>query len=78
MKRNRFLGPMLNVSISNWSVDSVERGVELERIEKSLFFHLMKLHSMDQSFKKLYYEELHIMWDEIWYSKEQEKEMFIS
>ena len=58
-----FLGPMLHTSISDWSVDSLERGVELERIEKSMFFHQLKLHGMDHSFKKLY-EELNTMWDE--------------
>ena len=58
-----FLGPMLETSISDWSVDGVERGVELERIENSMFFHQLKLHGMDQSFKQLY-EELNEIWDQ--------------
>ena len=65
-----FLGPMLDVSISDWTVDGIERGVELERIENSMFFHQLKLHGMDHSFKQLF-EDLHLIWDEygIPYSK---------
>ena len=57
-----FLGPMLNVSISDWSVDRVEKGVELKQIENSIFFHQLKKHEMDQYCKKMY-KELHMMWD---------------
>ena len=58
-----FLGPMLCPSITDWTVDGLERGLELEQIEKSMFFQQLKEHGMVQSFKKLY-EELHIVWDE--------------
>ena len=58
-----FLGQMLRPFMSDWSVDSLERGLELERIEESMFFNQLKMHGMDNSFKKLY-EELHLIWDE--------------
>ena len=54
---------MLSPSITDWTVDGLERGLELEQIEKSIFSHQLKQHGMDQSFKTLY-EELHIVWDE--------------
>ena len=58
-----FLEPMLQTSISDWPADGLERALELERIEGSMFFHQLKLHGMDHSFKQLI-EELHKMWDE--------------
>ncbi len=54
---------MLDVSISDWSVDGLERAVEQERIENSMFFNQIKLHGIDQSFKQLY-EDLHTIWDQ--------------
>ena len=44
-------------------VDALERCLELEQIEKSMFFQQLKQHGMEQSFKTLY-EELHVIWDE--------------
>ena len=46
-----FLEPMLQRSISDWLADGLERALELERIETSMFFHQLKLHGMDHSFK---------------------------
>ena len=54
------LGPMLCPSITDWTVDGLERGLELEQIEKFKFFQQLKQHGMEQSFKTLY-EELHII-----------------
>ena len=58
-----FLEPMLQASKSDWKIDDLERALELEQIEESMFFNQIKLHGMDHSFKKLI-EELHLMWDE--------------
>ena len=57
-----YLEPMLQISISDWLADGLERALELERIEASMFFHQFKLHRMDHSFKQLI-EELQVMWD---------------
>ena len=54
---------MIDVSISDWAVDGIERGMELERIQNSMFFNQIKLHGMDHSFKQLY-GDLHMAWDE--------------
>ena len=54
---------MLCPSITDWTVDGLERGLELERIEKSMFFQQLKQHGMEQSFET-FYKELHIVWDE--------------
>ena len=58
-----FLEPMLHPSMSDWMTDGLERALELERIEASMFFHQLKLHGMDHSFKLLI-QELQEMWDE--------------
>ena len=63
LREMAFLEPMLQASKSDWKIDGLERALELERIEESMFFHQLKLHGMDHSFKKLL-EELHLMWDE--------------
>ena len=58
-----FLEQMLHPFMFDWSVDSLKRGLELERIKASMFFHQSKLHGMGNSFKKLY-KELNMIWDE--------------
>ena len=58
-----FLEPMLQASKSDWKIDGLERALELEQIEESMFFNQIKLHRMDHSFKILI-EELYLMWDE--------------
>ena len=58
-----FLGQMLRPFLFDWPIDSLERGLEMERIEASMSYHQLKLHGMDNLFKKLY-EELHLIWDE--------------
>ena len=63
MREIAFLGQMLRPFMSDWSVDGLERGLELERIEASMFYNQLKLDGMDNSFKKLY-KELHLIWDE--------------
>ena len=42
----------------NWPVDGLEKGLELDSKEASIFFHQLNLHGMDNAFRKLY-EELH-------------------
>ena len=71
-----FLGPMLCPSITDWTVDGLERGLELERIEKSMFFQQLKQHGMEQSFKTLY-EELHVIWDEYGMPYNKRKKLFL-
>ena len=44
---------MLCPFVSDWSVDGLERSLELERIKASMFFHQLKLQSMVNSFRKL-------------------------
>ena len=46
-----FLGQILSPFMSNLSVDSLERGLELERLEASMIFHQLKLHGMDNLFR---------------------------
>ena len=58
-----FLGQMLRPFMLDWPVDSLEIGLELERIEASICYHQLKLHGTDNSFKKLY-KKLHLILDE--------------
>ena len=53
---------MLHPFMFDWSVDSLERGLELKRIKASMFFHKLKLYGMGNSFNKLY-KELNLIWD---------------
>ena len=63
LREKDFLEPMLQASKPDWKIDGLERALELEQIEESMFYNQIKLHGMDHSFKKLI-EELHLMWDE--------------
>ena len=63
LREMAFLEPILQASKSDWKVDGLERALELERIEESMFYNQIRLHGMDHSFKKLI-EELDLMCDE--------------
>ena len=43
-------------------MDGIERGLELEWIESSLFYHQLKLRGIKNSFKELF-ELLNDLWD---------------
>ena len=60
LREMAFLEPMLQASKPDWKIDGLERALELEQIEESMFYNQIRLHGMDHSFKKLI-EELHLM-----------------
>ena len=48
-----FLGPSMPTFINDWKPDGVERGVELERVEASLFYNQLKKNRMEHRFSRI-------------------------
>ena len=62
LREMSYMGDVCHSPTTDWEPDGIERGLELERIEASLFYHQLKLHGMDNSFKELF-SMLNEMWD---------------
>ena len=47
LREMAFLEPMLQASKTDWKIDGLERALELERIEESMFYNQIRLHGME-------------------------------
>ena len=62
LREMAYMGDVCDSPTTDWEPDGIERGLELERIEASLFYHQLKLYGLDNSFKELF-SMLNEMWD---------------